>query len=160
MAKKAAPVVDDDIEELEDAATEAPEVPAEPESFGVRSLIALVKAKTGKEYTPREVRTLLRKMARNQEGVNRDIVAGNKTRYEWTGSKDPEVLAIVKQIKGGAIEVAKKAALAKLKEDKAARDAANPKPPKPDVAAKTKKTKATAPAAPPVDDDDDDDDDE
>jgi hypothetical protein len=154
---KAAPVeeIDDDeveldeIDEVEDDEDEAPAKktkakakPAEPEIWGVRSLIAYVKETTGKEYNPREVRTLLRKLAREGGGVDREIIAGNKSRYEWTGPTDPEVKAIVKAIKGGQIEASKKEALDKLKSDKAKKTAA--------------KAKAAAAAA----EDDEDDDDE
>lgn len=140
MAKKAAEVVEEEVEEVEEAA--APAKTAEPEVWGVRNLIALIKKRTGKEYNPREVRTLLRKLAREGGGVDREIVAGNKSRYSWTGSKDPEVLAVLKAVEGGAIEQAKKDALAKLKSDKAAKTAAA-EPAK--VKAKTKA--AAAPAA-------------
>ena len=140
MAKKAAEVVEVEVEEVEEAA--APAKTAEPEVWGVRNLIALIKKRTGKEYNPREVRTLLRKLAREGGGVDREIVAGNKSRYSWTGSKDPEVLAVLKAVEGGAIEQAKKDALAKLKSDKAAKTAAA-EPAK----AKTKTKAAAAPAA-------------
>lgn len=144
MAKKAAEVVEDEIEEVEEAA--APAKTAEPEVWGVRNLIALIKKRTGKEYNPREVRTLLRKLAREGGGVDREIVAGNKSRYSWTGSKDPEVLAVLKAVEGGAIEQAKKDALAKLKSDKAAKTAA----------AEPAKAKGKAAAAPAADDDEED----
>ena len=138
MAKKAAEVVEDEVEEVEEAA--APAKTAEPEVWGVPNLIALITKRTGKEHNPREVRTLLRKLAREGGGVDREIVAGNKSRYSWTGSKDPEVLAVLKAVEGGAIEQAKKDALAKLKSDKAAKTAAA-------EPAKTKTKAAAAPAA-------------
>lgn len=169
MAKstKATPVqeVDDDeveLEELTEDADDEDEAPAKgkkaakaapkEEVFGVRALIALVKEKTGTEYKPREVRTLLRKMAREDGTIDREIIAGNKARYEWEGPNDPEVKAFIKQVKSGAIEAAKKAALDKLKADKAAQTAA-----KQAAAAKAEKKAKKAPA-PPVDEDDDDED--
>jgi hypothetical protein len=147
---------DDDIEEAEleeldedaDDEDEAPTKAAAPEIWGVQSLILLIKEKTGKTYKPREVRTLLRKMAREDGTINREIVAGNKSRYAWSGPGDPEVRAVLKSVKGGAIESAKKAALDKLKADKAKKTAA----------ASTTATKAKKKAAPPPDEDDDDDD--
>lgn len=160
MAKKsAAPVVDDEDEvELEDLEEEADddEAPAkskaktEDEVWGVQSLIALIKEKTGKVYKPREVRTLLRKMAREDGTIDREIIAGNKSRYSWSGPDDPEVKAVLKQVKGGAIETAKKAALDKLKSDKAKKTAAKQTADAKATKAKSKKT------APPADDDDDD----
>lgn len=137
----------DEVEDEEEPPAKAktktkPAKKAEPEIWGVRSLISLIKEKTGKEYNPREVRTLLRKLAREDGGVDREIIAGNKSRYEWTGADDPEVKAILKSVKGGAIEKSKKEALDKLKSDKA------------------KKTAAAAKKKVAVDEDDDDDDDD
>lgn len=158
MAKKpaAAPVIDDDeveLEEVEEVTEPAKaEKAAEPEVWGVRNLIALIKKKTDKEYGPREVRTLLRKLAREGGGVEREIVAGNKSRYSWSGPKDPEVLAVLAAVQGGAIEKAKTEALQKLKADKAAKTAAADKA-KP-AAAKPK----TKPAAPAPDEDGEDED--
>lgn len=166
MVKKApaaAVVEEDDVELDEIGEVDEEEAPAakakgqaaakapKPEDnvWGVRALIALIKEKTDKGYNPREVRTLLRKLAREGGGVEREIVAGNKTRYEWTGPEDPEVRAILKAVKGGAIEESKKAALDKLKADKAAKAAAKPAP-----AAKAKAKAAPAPA----DDEDEDED--
>lgn len=158
---KAAPAPepeDDDVEleELDDEVEdEAPaktkKAAAADDVWGVRQLIELIKSKTGKDYTPREVRTLLRKMAREDNArVNREIVAGNKTRYSWSGPADPEVKAILKAVSGGEIEQGKTEALAKLKADKAAKQAA-----KEDAPAKAKSTKKKAVAPPPDDEDDD-----
>lgn len=146
--KKAAPVEDDELEELEEETETAPakgKKAAEDTIWGVRDLIALIKEKFDKEYTPREVRTLLRKMARDGGRIEREIVAGNKSRYAWSGPEDPEVKAILKAVKGGEIEAGKKEALDKLKADKAKKAATETPAPK----AKSKK------AAPPADDDDD-----
>lgn len=122
---------------------------AEPELWGVRQLMDLIKAKYDKEYGPREVRTLLRKLAREGK-LEREIIPGNKVRWGWTGPDDPEVALILKSVKGGSIEAAKKAALDKMKNDKAARDAA---------AAKTvdKAKKKKTPVVVEEEDDEDDD---
>lgn len=133
---------DDDEEEAPKKATKKAAKPKpEDDVWGVRKLIEHVKETTGKEYNPREVRTLLRKLARDGS-VDREIIAGNKTRYEWSGPNDPEVKLVVKAIKGGSIEKSKKEALDKLKADKAAKQA------------KAAKAKAAAAAA--EDDEDDD----
>lgn len=155
---KSAPVeVDDDdteLEELDDEVEdEAPKKgkakPAD-DIWGVQNLIKLIKKETGKEYSPREVRTLLRKMARDGKGrIDREIVAGNKSRYAWSGADDPEVKRILKAVRGGEVEAGKKEALDKLKADKAKKTAAKEEDaPK----ASTKKGKK---APPPPDDDDD-----
>lgn len=135
---KAAPVVepeeleeeDEELEELEeDEPTETKPATKKSTStdvtFGVRDLVALIKKKTGEDTDPRAIRTLIRKMARDESGrVNREIKAGNRERYDWSGPNDPEVLAIVEAFKGGELEVEKKAKLDKLKADKAAKAAA------------------------------------
>ena len=156
MAKAKTKAEDLELEELDDEATEAPAKgkKAEDTVWGVRDLIALIKEKLDKDYTPREVRTLLRKMARDGGRIDREIIPGNKARYAWEGPNDPEVKAILKAVKGGEIEEGKKAALDKLKADKAAKQAAKGDTPK-----ATKKA-----AKPPVDEDeleelDDEDDD-
>lgn len=160
MAKKTATVVEDEVEELEEEeveleeeapakATKGKAADAADAPFGVRALIALIKEKTNKEYKPREVRTLLRKLAREDGTIDREIVPGNKERYVWTGPTDPEVKAVLKAVKGGEIEAAKKAALDKLKADKAAKDAAKAK------AAKVAEKKAAAAAAAADDEDED-----
>jgi hypothetical protein len=164
---------DDDTVELEELDEEVEEAPAkatkkkavDDDIWSVRNLIDLIAEKTGKIYSPREVRTLLRKMARGGEGIDREIVAGNKSRYAWTGPNDPEVRAVLKQVRGGAIEASKKAALDKLKADKAAKNAAIAKQKAAADAKAAKATKSTkkstkAVAPPPDDDDDDDTDDE
>lgn len=163
---KAKPVAEELEEDLEleelDEEVEDDEAPAKSKSkggraddpaFGIRQLCALLEEKTGKEYKPREVRTLLRKMAREDNArINREIKADNRQRYSWEGPKDPEVLAILKAVKGGEIEANKNEALAKLKADKAAKTAAKAK--EDAKASKSTKTKTKA-AAPPDDDDDD-----
>lgn len=97
---------------------------AQDVTFGVRHLADHIKETTGKEYKPKDLRTLIRKMARDGSNrVNREIVAGNKTRYDWSGPDDPEVKRIVKAVKAGEVEEGRKAALDKLKERREAEKA-------------------------------------
>lgn len=136
MAKKTAvkePEVDEDedleLEDLdEDVEEEKPAKKggaAQEVTFGVRDLCDYVNKKFGKSYSPREMRTLIRKLARDGSNrVNREIIPGNRTRYDWSGVDDPEVKAIIKAVKGGEIEASKKEALDKLKEQKAKKQAA------------------------------------
>src|SRR6478609_620885 len=70
----------DEVEETEET---------EP-TFGVADLVKLIKEKLGKDTTTRELRTLLRKMARDGR-LDREIVAGNRARWEWSGPNDAEV---------------------------------------------------------------------
>lgn len=146
--------VDDDDEDEAPKSKKAKAASNGDEVWGVQSLIKLIKRKTGKEYKPREVRALLRRLARDGSGrVDREIIAGNKTRYAWSGPDDPEVKVILKAVTKGEIETAKKEALDKLKSDKAKKDAAK-------GTTKTKSKKGKKAPKPPVDEDDDDEDDE
>lgn len=158
--------VEDDDVELEELDASVEETPAKEKkagraddpAFGIRQLCDYIKSKTGKEYQPREMRTLLRKMAREDTArITREVTADNRSRYSWSGPADAEVKAVLAAVKGGEIEAGKKEALDKLKADKAARDAAKAElvDTATTVATKAKKKKA---AAPPVDEDDDDDD--
>jgi hypothetical protein len=112
-APKPAPV--EVVEEVE--ADEAEEI------FGVADVVALIKTKLKKDTTTRELRTLLRKMARDGR-LDREIIAGNRTRWEFAGPEDPEVLAILKAFGEGELEADKREKLNALKERKAAAKAA------------------------------------
>ena len=131
-------------------------------AFGVADIVTLIKEKLGQTTTTRELRTLLRKMARDGR-LDREIIPGNRARWEWSGPNDPEVKAILKAFKAGELEQDKKEKLEALKEQKAARKAAaaaaaaeaedddEDEAPAP----KKKATKArTKPKAKPVEDDD------
>lgn len=94
-------------------------------TFGIRDLVAHIKEETGQDTDPRGLRTLIRKMARDGSGrVDREIKAGNRTRYDWSGPNDPEVVKIVAAFKAGELEQEKQAKLAALKEQKAKKTAA------------------------------------
>ncbi|MGH9960666.1 MAG: hypothetical protein ACREBC_26690, partial [Pyrinomonadaceae bacterium] len=105
---------DDEDVELEDldGDVEEDETPAKKKAataeieFGVADLAKYLSAKIKKELTTRELRSLIRKMAREDKPrVKRVIEAGNRTRYDWPGGlKNPEVKAIVKAVLGGEIE--------------------------------------------------------
>lgn len=125
---------EDELEELEEdeAVDEKPaskkKKATDTVTFGIRDLVALIKKETGQDTDPRALRTLIRKMARDESGrVNREITAGNRTRYDWSGPNDKEVRAIVKAFKDGELEEDKKEKLAALKERKAAQVAAKKK---------------------------------
>lgn len=156
---------DEDLEELEaDEVEEAPKKSSAQEvTFGVADLCKWLTQKYGKKVTPRELRTLIRKMARDGKGrVDRVITAGNRTRYDWPdGLKDPEVKAIVRAFAAGELEADKQEKLQALKDRKAKKDA-EAAPAKKAAAKKTAK-KAAAPVVEEDEDDEDlelDDDDE
>lgn len=164
----------DDTDELEDEAEEAPKKKkgsAEEVTFGASDLAAHLAETSGKKVTARELRTLIRKMARDgSKRVDREIKAGNRARYNWSGLKDPEVKAIIAAFNSGELEADKKEKLDKLKADKAAKKAAGEPVGKKarekaaKEAAKASKGKKGKKAAPVEDDEelsfDDDDDDE
>jgi hypothetical protein len=139
--------LDEDVEEEEGSTSRDSEV-----TFGVSDLARHLSQKTGKTIKPRDLRTLIRKMAREKNPrVDREITAGNRTRYDWPeGLKDPEVKRIIKAVTEGELEAGKKEALQKLKDRKAAQKAAQGD----GKAKKTKKTKLQV-----VEEDDDEDED-
>lgn len=104
------PVVEEVVEEKGDAV------------YGVSDIVALLAA-NGQTTTTRELRTLLRKMARDGR-LDREIVAGNRARWEFAGPEDPQVQAIIAAFNGGELEADKKEKLQALKERKAAQIAA------------------------------------
>jgi hypothetical protein len=154
--KTAPPVEDDEDLELEDLDTdvEEDEAPAKSKAqeveFGASDLAAYLSEKTGKNISARDLRALIRKMAREETPrVDREITAGNRTRYNWPGGlKHPEVKAIIKAVTGGEMEADKQAKLAELKAKKAAKQAEG-------GATKGKKGKKGKAAPAPVDEDDD-----
>lgn len=157
--KKAAPAPEpeelelDEVEGDEVEETTSKKSGQEEVTFGASDLAKLLSEKSGKTVSARELRTLIRKMARDGSGrVTREITAGNRTRYNWSGPDDPEVKAIVAAFEGGELEADKQAKLAELKERKAAKKAAGE-----DTGKKGKKGKAkgkkAAPAAEVEDDD-------
>jgi len=123
--KAAAKPVEPELEELEES--EETETPVASQgtqevTFGVAHLCALadkhVPKANGDKYTTREMRTLTRRLARAGK-LNREIVPGNRTRYDWSGPKDPEVLIILKALKAGELTAEKNEKLEALKARKA-----------------------------------------
>lgn len=114
----------DEVDE-EEAAPAAKKSSQQEVTFGASDLAKHLSEKSGKPVSTRELRTLIRKMARDGSArVNREITAGNRTRYNWSGVNDPEVQAIIAAFDGGELEADKQAKLAELKEKKAAKKAA------------------------------------
>lgn len=167
--KKAAPAPE--VEETEDEDVELEELDAEVEddeapkakkakaqevTFGVSNLCEYLSEKTGKAIKPRELRTLIRKMAREDDPrVEREIVPGNRTRYDWPkGLKDPEVKRIIAAVTGGEMEADKKEKLETLKAEKAKKSAAKKKQKAAAEDKPAKKRKKAAPVVEEVEDDD------
>lgn len=102
---------------------------AQEVEFGASDLAKYLTEKTGKNISPRELRALIRKMAREDTPrVDREIKQGNRSRYNWPGGlKNPEVKAIIKAVTGGELEADKQAKLQALKEQKAKKKAAEGK---------------------------------
>lgn len=107
---------DDDLEleEADEVEDEAPapkakakstrKAPAAKEGNGIAWLVDYVNEATDKTVTPAGLRTLLRRMARDEDGPVSREVGSERTRYSFTGERDPIVRAIVKQVKGGALD--------------------------------------------------------
>lgn len=113
--QKAAAVVEPEVTEVEVAEVET--------IFGVADIAELIQVETGKAVKTRDLRTLLRKMARDGR-LNREIVAGNRERWTWTGPQDPEVEKVLEAFRAGELEADKKEKLDALKARKQAqRDA-------------------------------------
>lgn len=157
QAPKPEPDVEDEELELEDLDTDVEDDEGETKSkvkevtFGASDLAKYLSEKTGKTITPRDLRALIRKMAREENArVKREITPGNRTRYDWPlGLKDPEVKAIVKAVTGGEMEADKKAKLEQLKANKAKKSADKTK-----TAGKKGKKGKAAPVEEPDDEDD------
>lgn len=143
-----------ELEELDEDVESEGKSKAQEVTFGVADLAKYLTKKTGKNISTRDLRTQIRRMAREDKPrVQREITAGNRTRYDWPeGLKDPEVKAIIKAVTGGELEEGKKAALTALKEKKAAQKAAG------EGGGKKGKKGKKGKSAPVVEDDDDDDD--
>jgi hypothetical protein len=103
-AKKSAPV--------------EPEVTEEAEVFGVAQVAELIKVRTGKDVKTRDLRILLRKLARDGR-LDREIVAGNRARWEFDGPSDARVEVILEAFENGELEADKKEKLDALKARKA-----------------------------------------
>lgn len=134
----------DELEELEDDSVEekpAKKGAAQAVTFGVADLAKHLEEETGKKVTTRELRMLIRKMARDGR-VDREIIPGNRSRYDWSGLNDPEVKRIIKAFKAGELEADKQEKLAELK--------------KRGEAKRAEKAKAKAAAAAAEEDEDDD----
>jgi hypothetical protein len=128
---KKAPAPEPELDELEEVSGEEVEETGKKKggqdevTFGASDLARHLSESSGKTVSARELRTLIRKMARDgSKRVNREITAGNRTRYNWSGIDDPEVQAIIAAFNSGELEADKQAKLQQLKENKAAKKAA------------------------------------
>lgn len=101
----------------------APAATEEESVFGVSDIAELIQVKFGKTVKTRDLRTLLRKMARDGR-LDREIVAGNRDRWIWSGPDDPEVDVILDAFENGELDADKKAKLDALKARKAEQRAA------------------------------------
>lgn len=126
-ASKPAPAVveavEEELEELaeDETSDKAPSGGGKQEvTFGASDLAKHLSEGREKPVTAREIRTLIRKMARDGKGrVTREIRPDNRTRYNWSGLEDPEVVAIIAAFNAGELEADKQEKLQALKERKA-----------------------------------------
>lgn len=169
-------VEEDELEELDtDDSSDTPVAAKggkQPEVvFGVSDLAAHLSTRD-KKVTPRELRVLIRKMARDNSGrVTREIIPGNRARYNWSGLNDPEVQKIIAAYTAGELDADKKEKLDALKKRKAEQDAARKAAAETEEAegedeaeeapaprAKAKRSSKKAAPAPVVEEDEDDED--
>ena len=121
--------MDEDDEELEDVAEEGDEDQAEDKparrkiEHGSAWLAEYVNEQCGTEHTAYTLRALIRGLVKRGE-YDRNV-GEDRSRYEFTGPKDPKVLAVIKAIKAGAGKKADKservANLEKARKAKAAK---------------------------------------
>lgn len=91
-------------------------------AFGVADIAELIKVETGDVVKTRDLRTLLRKMARDGR-LDREIIAGNRQRWEFDGPDDARVEAVLEAYRNGELEADKQEKLQALKDRKAAQRA-------------------------------------
>ena len=122
---KAAPATKSKAKAAPAAQAKAPAPGQEEVTFGASDLAKHLSEGRDKPVSTRELRTLIRKMARDGKGrVNREIIPGNRSRYNWSGLEDPEVQAIIEAFNAGELEQDKQEKLQALKDRKAAQKAA------------------------------------
>jgi hypothetical protein len=119
----------DDIEELEDdAPVEKAEKPKRtppvrpPIEHGSPWLAAYITENTDETYDARGIRMLLRKLAK--DGKLARVVGEDRARYEFSGPKDPTVVAVLAMVKSGAAKALKQEGLQAVKDKAAAKKAA------------------------------------
>lgn len=165
-SKSSAPVLD--TSELEDDDLELVEADEEPEAkpakgkkgatkaakaapakttreatgMGAAWLAEHVNDTLGTDYTPAQIRVVLRRLAADGE-LEREV-GTDRARYSFTGENDRTVKAVVKAIKAGAVSRAKAEGVAAAKATKAEAPAAKP------AKAKATKAKAEEPPAKPA----------
>lgn len=93
--------------------------------FGSPWLAAYVTEHTDETYDARGIRMLLRKLAKDE--VFQREVGVDRNRYEFSGPKDPVVVAVLAMVNSGAAKALKQAGLEKVKADAAAKKAAKAK---------------------------------
>lgn len=103
------------------------------ETKDINWLTEQVNDKCGTELAARDIRIVIRKLVKD------GTIERGEGRYAFTGLKDDRVLAVIKAVKSGATDEAKKERLSNLKKSKAADDEAPAKP--------SRKRKAAEPEA-------------
>ena len=145
-AKAAVVEEDEDYDVVEDVSKKAKKSgkavpPREKIEYGAAWLAGHISDETGNKVDPARVRILLRKLTK--DGTLKRTEAEARSRYNFTkGANDPEVKAIMKAVKGGALEKAQSERLEGLKATRKASKAAPAEEPK------GKKGKAVAAPAP------------
>ena len=92
------------------------------ETKDINWLTEQVNDKCGTELAARDIRIVIRKLVKD------GTIERGEGRYAFTGLKDDRVVAVIKAVKSGATDEAKKERLSSLKKSKAADDEAPAKP--------------------------------
>lgn len=103
------------------------------ETKDINWLTEQVNDKCGTELAARDIRIVIRKLVKD------GTIERGEGRYAFTGLKDDRVLAVIKAVKSGATDEAKKERLSNLKKSKAKDDDPDEAPAKP---ARKRKAKA------------------
>lgn len=147
-AVEAVEELDEDVLLEDETVEEAPKAKKAPVrapiEFGTKELADHVNAEAGTSYDAYALRILLRKLTK--DGVIEREESNGRSRYSFTGPKDPQVKAIVKAVKEGAAEKAKSERLEGLKEKRKAA---------PKTKAASKKAKQAAEVEPEIVDEED-----
>lgn len=109
----------------------------ESTALGAAWLATHVNDQLGTEYTPAQIRVILRKLAKDDESPVEREVGTDRARYAFTGENDKSVKAVVRAIKSGALDREKADRIAAARAAKAEADE-TPAP-------KAKKAKKAAP---------------
>lgn len=121
-AKRAKASTDDDDEDEAPAKSKTKGIEAaqaaraaKAPKFGTTQLAEYVNGELGTEYTPFQLRAILRRMANDEDSSLSRVVGETRERYSFDGPEDERVQELLERLRSGEIEKDKKEQLEKLK---------------------------------------------